>query len=247
LSVMAVANVLPRTAPDDAGAGGVSTSSVAEFGGVVTAESRAVLAIEDVHVRFGGVAALAGATFDVTEHAINGVIGPNGAGKTTLFNCINGLVPIDAGAIRYRGSRLDRLPAHRIARAGVSRTFQNLGLYPGMTVRENMVLGGLTRAASGFWTVVRRGRQVRRDVELLNDLATDLLGRVGAGHLQQVRVGDLPFGTMKRIELVRALMPRPSLLLLDEPAGGLSHGEVDEFVALIRQLRDELRLTIVLI
>ncbi|MBR1218565.1 ABC transporter ATP-binding protein [Bradyrhizobium sp. U87765 SZCCT0131] len=244
---MAVANVLPRVAVGDAGAGGVHTPNVVDLGDVVAAGSRDVLGIEDVHVRFGGVAALAGATFDVAEHAITGVIGPNGAGKTTLFNCINGLVPVDAGAIRYRGSRLDRLPAHRIAHAGVSRTFQNLGLYPRMTVRENMVLGGLPLAASSFWAVVRRASQVRRDFELLNDLATDLLRRVGASHLHHVRVGDLPFGTMKRVELARALMPRPSLLLLDEPAGGLSHGEVDEFAALIRQLRDEFRLTIVLI
>ncbi|MDB5680210.1 MAG: livG [Sphingomonas bacterium] len=224
-----------------------SPASVSDGAFSSSREASGFLQIDNVHVGFGGVAALDGVTFSPTEGVITGIIGPNGAGKTTLFNCINGLIAIDRGAISLGGTRLDGLPPHRVTRSGISRTFQNLGLFPSMTVLENMMLGGLPRARIGFLSAAFQARAIARGERELEGRARRLLEDVSLGHLADVTVGALPFGTMKRIELARALMSSPRLLLLDEPAGGLSHGEVDEFAALIRRLHRTYGLTILLI
>ena len=181
----------------------------------------ALLEVENVSRRFGGVVALDGVSLDAGENEIVGLIGPNGAGKTTLFNVVTRLSRPDTGELRFAGRSLLRTPAHRIVRRGIARTFQNVELFDTMTVRENVRVGG------------RHG-----------DEALDL---VGLGPLADRLAASLPHGTRKRVELARALASRPRLLLLDEPAGGLDHEEVERLATLIRRIRAELELTVLLV
>jgi branched-chain amino acid transport system ATP-binding protein len=181
----------------------------------------ALLEVENVSRRFGGVVALDGVSLDAGENEIVGLIGPNGAGKTTLFNVVTRLSRPDSGELRFAGRSLLRTPAHRIVRRGIARTFQNVELFDSMSVRENVRVGG------------RNG-----------DEALEL---VGLGPLADRLVAVLPHGTRKRVELARALASRPRLLLLDEPAGGLDHEEVERLATLIRRLRAELELAILLV
>jgi branched-chain amino acid transport system ATP-binding protein len=206
-----------------------------------------VLSVRDIHVRFGGVAALAGAGFSVAEGEICGLIGPNGAGKTTLFNCISGLTRIDSGAVVFAGQRIDGAAPHLISGLGISRTFQNLGLYPEMTVLENVLLGGQAALKSGFVATALRLPFVARRERALREAAFAVIETVGLSRCAGAPAGSLPYGTMKRVELARALLARPRLLLLDEPAGGLAHGEVEELAELIRMVRDRHSLTILLV
>jgi branched-chain amino acid transport system ATP-binding protein len=205
------------------------------------------LSVQDVRVRFGGVDALAGANFAVATGAICGLIGPNGAGKTTLFNCISGLTAIDGGRIAIAGRRIDRLPAHARAALGVSRTFQNLGLYLEMSALENVMLGGHAEIGSGLWATALHFPGIARREQFARERALAVLEDIGIAAFADRMAGTLPYGTMKRVELARALMATPKLLLLDEPAGGLAHGEVEEFAELIRALQRRHLLTIVLI
>jgi branched-chain amino acid transport system ATP-binding protein len=205
-----------------------------------------LLEVTDVGVRFGGVVALAGLSFEVAEGQMCALIGPNGAGKTTLFNVVSRLYTPTEGAVRFDGRDLLALPPHRIASAGIARTFQNLALVSGLSVLDNVCVGAYSRSRGGFLSgatllpSLRHEREVRaRGLETLERLGlAALAGRPCAG---------LPYGTLKRIEIARALMSQPRLLMLDEPASGLTHGEVDELAALIRSLRDELGITVLLV
>lgn len=208
---------------------------------------RAALSIENVAVRFGGVAALDGASFTVGEGEICGVIGPNGAGKTTLFNAVSGIARVTEGAITFRGTRLDKLPPHRISALGIARTFQNLGLYAGMTVLDNVLLGGHLHTTGGLLASALHLPQVARSETALRHQAIAIIEELGLEKFAEDDALQLPYGTMKRIEIARALMSRPRLLLLDEPAGGLSHEEVDEFSSLLRGLRKKFDLTVLLV
>jgi branched-chain amino acid transport system ATP-binding protein len=181
----------------------------------------ALLEVENVSRRFGGVVALDGVSLDAGENEIVGLIGPNGAGKTTLFNVVTRLSRPDSGELRFTGRSLLRTPAHRIVRRGIARTFQNVELFDTMTVRENVRVGG------------RHG-----------DEALEL---VGLGPFADRLAASLPHGTRKRVELARALASRPRLLLLDEPAGGLDHEEVERLATLIRRIRAELELAVLLV
>jgi branched-chain amino acid transport system ATP-binding protein len=181
----------------------------------------ALLEVENVSRRFGGIVALDGVSLDAGENEIVGLIGPNGAGKTTLFNVVTRLYRPDSGELRFVGRSLLRTPAYRIVRRGIARTFQNVELFDTMTVRENVRVGG-------------------RD-------ADDALEVVGLGSLAGRLAASLPHGTRKRVELARALASRPRLLLLDEPAGGLDHEEVERLATLIRRLRTELKLAVLLV
>jgi branched-chain amino acid transport system ATP-binding protein len=206
-----------------------------------------LLSVDRVAVRFGGITALAGVSFGVADGEICGVIGPNGAGKTTLFDAISGLTRIDGGAIMFDGVRLDALPAHRIAGLGLARTFQNVGLYAGMSVLENVLLGsrwGGMGAALG--AALHLPRIAQREAAS-RDAARALLDDLELGAVADHEATQLPYGTMKRVEIARALMSRPRLLLLDEPAGGLAPGEVEAFAALLRRLRAAHGLTILLV
>ena len=186
----------------------------------------ALLSLEHVTKRFGGVLAVDDVSLGVDTGQIAGLIGPNGAGKTTLFNLITRLYRPDSGEIAFDGESLLGTPPHRIVRRGIARTFQNVELFPTMTVLENVLVG----------SHVRGERPAR-----------DLLAELGLTPVAQRRAAGLPFGTMKRVELARALASEPRLLLLDEPAGGLNLEEVDELGGLIRGIRSSFHLTVLLV
>ena len=186
----------------------------------------ALLSVEHVTRRFGGVVAVDDVTLDVGEGEIVGLIGPNGAGKTTLFNLVTRLYKPDEGEIVFDGESLLRTPPHRVVRRGIARTFQNVELFGSMTVLEHVLVG---RHA-------RRGRSAR-----------ELLAYVGLSPLAHRQAVELSYGTRKRVELARALAAGPRLLLLDEPAGGLNHEEVGELGDLIRNLRKDFELTLLLV
>jgi branched-chain amino acid transport system ATP-binding protein len=187
-----------------------------------------LLELKNASLRFGGIVALDEVSLDVREGSIYGLIGPNGAGKTTAFNAITRLYRIDSGDVVFDGRSLIHTPPSRVVKFGIARTFQNVELFPTMTVLENVLVAA------------DRHRHARRGAE--EALATVGLARLG-GRL----AAGLPYGTLKRIELARALAARPRLLLLDEPAGGLNHEEVEELSSFIRRLRDELGLTVLLV
>jgi branched-chain amino acid transport system ATP-binding protein len=186
----------------------------------------AMLSVEHVTRRFGGIVAVDDVSLDVNEGEIVGLIGPNGAGKTTMFNLITRLYKPDEGEIAFEGESLLRTPPHGIVRRGIARTFQNVELFSSMTVLEHVLVG---RHA-------RRGRGARELVEYV--------GLAGLAHHQ---AAGLPYGTQKRVELARALASGPRLLLLDEPAGGLNHEEVERLGSLLRGLRDDFDLTLLLV
>ena len=192
----------------------------------------ALLAVDSMRVEFGGIVALADLSFTLDEGQICARIGPNGAGKTTMFNCVSRLYQPSSGTIRYDGRDLLALPAHGIARIGIARTFQNLALFPALSVVQNVMVGAHSR----------RGSSRDRRVEALA-----LLERLDLAHLAHEPAFGLPYGTLKRIEIARALAAQPRLLLLDEPAAGLTHSEVDELARLVRSIRDEFELSVLLV
>jgi branched-chain amino acid transport system ATP-binding protein len=214
---------------------------------VSSAQRAELLRVDGVTVRFGGITALDKVSFSVPSGHIVGLIGPNGAGKTTLFNCLSRLYAFSEGAIFFEGRSLLATPAHGIAAAGIGRTFQNLALFRTMTVRQNILLGGHCRTRSGFFANALRLPWVRREEQALEAHADELVELLDLRSVAATRVMDLSFGTQKRVELARALASRPKLLLLDEPAGGLNHEEVGNLMALLRQVRDRLKLTMLLV
>jgi branched-chain amino acid transport system ATP-binding protein len=191
---------------------------------------RALLSVRDVTVRFGGIVALDGVSFDVGAAQICGLIGPNGAGKTTAFNVITRLYRPQAGSLDLDGRSLLETPAHAVVHRGIARTFQNLNLFRSMTVLENVLVGAHSRGRAA----------TERD-------AIELVDYVGLADHAHRPAASLPYGTQKRIEIARALAAAPRLLLLDEPAGGLSHEEVERLGDFIRRLRDERALTVLLV
>ena len=193
-----------------------------------------LLEVKSITRRFGGIVALDEVSFDVAEGEIVGLIGPNGAGKTTAFNVITRLYRLDSGDIVFDGRSLLHTPPSRVVRLGIARTFQNVELFPTLTVLENVLVGAHT--VSRF----RSERSVRAK-------ARETLDYVGIGGVANRVAAGLPFGTLKRIELARALVSDPKLILLDEPAGGLNHEEVEELATFIQRLRDDLRLTVLLV
>jgi branched-chain amino acid transport system ATP-binding protein len=207
----------------------------------------ALLEVSDVTVRFGGITALDRVSFSVRPGTIAGLIGPNGAGKTTLFNCLSRLYTFSEGRILFEGRPLTEHPAHRIAALGIGRTFQNLALFRTMSVQDNVMLGGHCRSSSGFLANALRLPHVRREERQLSARAAEVIALLDLASVAQRPVSDLPFGTAKRVELARALMSHPKLLLLDEPAGGLNHEEVDLLRQLLRRIQSELALTILLV
>jgi len=209
--------------------------------------SEPLLLVENVSVRFGGIVALDRVSFAVARGHIVGFIGPNGAGKTTMFNCLSRLYAFSDGRIAFEGRSLLETPPHGIAALGIGRTFQNLALFRTMSVRQNVLLGGHSRATSGFVANALRLPSVRREEERLGAAVDRLLVLLDLGALAEVPVMDLPFGTQKRVELGRALASEPKLLLLDEPAGGLNHEEVETLMQLLRRIRGELDLTMLLV
>jgi branched-chain amino acid transport system ATP-binding protein len=206
-----------------------------------------LVSVRDVCVRFGGVVALDGVSFAIERGEMLGLIGPNGAGKTTLFNCFSRLYAPKRGDIVFEERSILALPPHRMAAIGIGRTFQNLALFPTMSVLDNVRVGCHPLGASDFFSDALRLPWIRREERRLADVAWELVDFLDLGDVAMRRVSDLAFGVQKRVELARALASRPKLLLLDEPAGGLNHGEVGELGSLIRRIRDELQVTVLLV
>ena len=207
----------------------------------------ASLRIDRVSVAFGGIQALSEVSFDVEDGQICGLIGPNGAGKSTLFNCLSRLYPVGGGSIALHGRELTTMPRHRIARLGIGRTFQNLALFKTMSVRENVLIGARCKSRSGFMTTALRLPSVHQAERRAEDLAASLIAFLSLEDVAGRRVADLPFGSQKRVELARALATEPTLLLLDEPACGLNHAEIDNLATLVRAIRDQFKVTVLLV
>jgi branched-chain amino acid transport system ATP-binding protein len=216
----------------------------------MSAVAEPLLAVDDLTIRFGGIVALDRVSFDVPEGSILGLIGPNGAGKTTFFNIITRIYRADSGDVRFRGRTLWRTPAHEIVNLGIARTFQNLELCTRMTVLDNVLLGYHHKLATnpayfllagvGWPGLNSREKQAVAEAE-------EMLEFVGLSGFGSRVVQGLPFGMLKAVELARALVAKPRLLLLDEPAGGLNTTEVGELGRLIRRINQELKLTVLVV
>jgi branched-chain amino acid transport system ATP-binding protein len=213
----------------------------------VSAPRQPILSVRDLTVRFGGIVALDGVSFDVAEGQIVGLIGPNGAGKTTLFNCLSRLYTPQRGDVRFRDRSLLALPPHRIADLGIGRTFQNLALFPTLSVLQNVMIGVHSNTRSDFLSNALRLPWVAREETEIRERARELLAFLNLTAVAHHPAAGLPFGTLKRVELARALAGNPTLLLVDEPAGGLNHEEVDTLAALLRTIRDRRGVTILLV
>ena len=213
-----------------------------------TANSAApLLAVRDVSVVFGGIIALNGVSFDMHKGAILGLIGPNGAGKTTLFNCLSRLYQPSSGDILMEGQSILTRPPHRIAEIGIGRTFQNVALFPNLSVMDNVRVGTHARTSSDIVSDSLKLGWVRRGEAAVNKKVHEILAYLDLEDVAHTVVSGLPFGTQKRVELARALAADPKILLLDEPAGGLNHEEVHVLGDLIRRIRDERNVTILLV
>ncbi|GAC1539510.1 MAG: ABC transporter ATP-binding protein [Herpetosiphon sp.] len=195
--------------------------------------------------RFGGLVAVDGVSFSVTDGEIFGLIGPNGAGKTTLFNVMTGMQRASSGSLQFRGREISRLPAHKIARLGMARTFQNIRLFPNLSALENVLIGRHIHTQGG----VMRGvlGLAQNDERRARRRALELLDQVGLAERAHVAAGSLPYGDQRRLEIARSLALEPALLLLDEPAAGMNTGEKHELSEFIRQIRAMFHMTVLLI
>jgi branched-chain amino acid transport system ATP-binding protein len=207
----------------------------------------AQLEIRDLSIHFGGLVALDSISFDVNEGEIMGLIGPNGAGKTTLFNCITRIYHPSQGSIVFEGHDILKMQAYEVIGGGVSRTFQNLALFPSMTVLENLLVGQHVLMKSSLLDCLFRLPQVGKEEKLAVERAEDVLRVLSFEGLRDAPVASLPFAVQKRVEMARALVSRPRFVLLDEPASGLSHEEMQALGRLIRAIRSDLGVTILLV
>lgn len=192
---------------------------------------------ENIRKSFGGLVAVDGVSFEVEAGQIKSLIGPNGAGKTTLFNVVNGLLAPDDGTVAFKGRQIAGWRPHRIARAGMSRTFQNPSLFGRMNVLENVMIGRHGRSRGGFWGCALRLPGQQREERSIRAVAVRELEFVGLARLASVSASSLTFGQRRMVELARALAAEPDLLLLDEPASGLNTGEKRELGDLIKAIR----------
>lgn len=231
----------PRTGRSKAARGSAFPGSAAPT--VTSVVAPADLLVEGITVRFSGVTALELVSVSVHAGEVVGIIGPNGAGKTTLFNAACGFVRPEAGTISYRGRSLLGLPPHRLIRLGIARTLQGLGLWPSLTVLEN-VIAGAARRPSFAAALIGWPSSLRIERELAQQ-AGRILAELGIAEAASTYPRSLPYGVQKRVSIARALMAEPSLLLLDEPASGLSKREVEELAHLLARVRETTALAIV--
>jgi branched-chain amino acid transport system ATP-binding protein len=207
----------------------------------------ALLDVSEVSAHFGGVQALDKVSLSVASEEILALIGPNGAGKTTLFNCISRVYSVTHGTIRFDGIDITRVPRYAIIRLGIARTFQNLGLVPSLTVLENVLLGAHHAVRPSFWRSLLPGSVERQADSGARVQALEIVDWLGLSDTVDRRTGELPFGTLKRVELARALVSKPKLLMLDEPASGLTHAEVDSLAQMVLKIRARFRIAILLV
>ena len=199
----------------------------------------AVLQTDHLSLQFGGVNALSDLSIKVDEGALHAIIGPNGAGKTSFFNCLTGYYKPTGGAVRFQGTEVTGLDAAKVAALGIRRTFQNIRVFPKMSVLENVLAGGHLRATSNLLSITVASRGFRRREHLLHDEAMASLEFVGLADQWNNLAGDLPYGMRKRMELARVLIANPVVVLLDEPAAGVSSVEREELSRVIRRIHDE--------
>ena len=205
------------------------------------------LSVTEMSLRFGGIVALDGLSFNVDEGTICGLIGPNGAGKTSCFNCISRLYTPSSGQVTFDGKDISGVRPKDVVNLGIARTFQNLALLPALTVHENVMLGGHHYGRTSLLKAPFVPVSRRREEAQLAEFAHHLLKQLNLDHLYNRRADDLPYPTLKKVELARALAARPTFLMLDEPAGGLSHSEVDELSDTLARIRDDFNLTLLLV
>ena len=206
-----------------------------------------LLDVRELSVRFGGVVALDRVSFTVDAGEVVALIGPNGAGKTTLFNVITRVYRPSAGSVLIDGEAVSRMSPHNVIRHGLARTFQNVALFRSMSVLDNVIVGDHIRTPSGWLeSTIPMPRAVRAE-SAARKRAMEMIDFVGLTAVATRPVAVLPFGTQKRVELARALVSKPRLLLLDEPAGGISHEEVDHMTQLLRRIHKELNATMLLV
>jgi branched-chain amino acid transport system ATP-binding protein len=203
------------------------------------------LDVQGVTVRFGGLTALDDVSLTAAPRQVTGIIGPNGAGKTTLLNVLCGFVKPDTGTIQFGGREVTGLRPHRLARLGIARTLQGVGLFSGLSAVENVMVGASSQARAGFWTALFGLPWSDRDERMLRDQALQALDQVGAADLADSKPETLAYGLRKRVALARALAARPRLLLLDEPASGLSEAELPEVGELIEKLAEDVSVVVI--
>jgi ABC-type branched-subunit amino acid transport system ATPase component len=206
-----------------------------------------LLRVEGLSIRFGGLAALSDVSFDVANGEILGLIGPNGAGKSTVFNVLSGLYRPDAGRVTFDGVSLLDLTPHAIARRGIGRTFQNTEVFRPLSVLDNVLVGLHSRLRTGLLGAAVWSPAVAREERTARERARALLAHLGLDDVADVEAGALPLGRQKRLEMARALAAEPRCLLLDEPAGGLNPTETRVLMDLIVRLREDLKLTMVVV
>ncbi|MFZ5449701.1 MAG: ABC transporter ATP-binding protein [Thermodesulfobacteriota bacterium] len=208
---------------------------------------QALLEINDLSHNFGGLRALNEFSLTLFPGELVGLIGPNGAGKTTVFNLITGVFRISQGCIKFRGEDISAWPSHRITAAGIARTFQNIRLFKDLSVLDNVRLGAFAEHHYSLLDALRRSRRFTAMESHQTRQAFELLERFGLTHYAHTPARHLPYGEQRRIEMARALISRPRLLLLDEPAAGMNQSEIEDLMRLIRQVQDDFSLTILLI
>jgi branched-chain amino acid transport system ATP-binding protein len=196
-----------------------------------------MLQVVNVNKSFGGIMALMDVSFEVEKGTITALIGPNGAGKTTLLNVISGIYVPSAGDILFEGRRISRVQPHRVTRFGITRTFQNLQIFQNMSVAENVMVGCHTWTSSGFMACLARTLKVRREESDIREKASEMLGFVNLQDREAEPASSLPCGDQKRLELARALVSRPKMILLDEPVSGLNSSETEDMAALILKVK----------
>jgi branched-chain amino acid transport system ATP-binding protein len=212
---------------------------------MTTNDDDALLALRGITVRFGGLLALHDVSMAVRPGRVVGVIGPNGAGKTTLFNVICGLVRPERGQLRWQGKELLRHRPDHLARLGIARTLQSLGLFAGLTVLENVMAGATRHARAGLAAGLLGAGRAARDERDLRTMARSALSELDIAGIADRYPGELPYGVQKRVALARALVAEPALLLMDEPVSGLSTAEMEEFAQHITRLRERAAVVLV--
>jgi len=205
-----------------------------------------ILTINGVSKRFGGLKALTNLSFEVYENQVTAVIGPNGAGKTTLFNLISGLIPIDSGKIIFNRRRIDHLKSYERTKLGIARTFQTLGVFSNMTVIENVMLGEDIYAETGIISTIFNTKRHRKEEKNLREKAVYWLNKMGIEDVKDKNLSEIPFEKQRLVEITRAIVSNPKLLLLDEPAAGLNITETRSLISKIKDINDS-KITILIV